>query len=130
MICVNDEIPIEYKIEAIEFWKPVDSTRKSLETVKHRFRKVTSLRQLRRWEEQVNRGGTRLQKLKKIASYTLDKFEESLEKGVTIHDIDIFRWALKAQEDINAPGFRASQSWVYNFKKAHNIVSRKVTKFI
>jgi len=50
---------------------------------------VTLLRQLRRWEEQVNRGGTKLQKLKKISSYTLEKFQEGLEKDVTIHDIDI-----------------------------------------
>jgi len=130
MICVNDDIPIEYKRNAVEFWKSADSVkRKSLETVKHRFRKVTLLRQLRRWEEQVNRGETKLQKLKKISSYTLEKFQEGLEKGVTIHDIDIARWALKAQQEI-VPGFTASRTWVRKFKMAHNIVSRKVTKFV
>ncbi|XP_026828431.1 uncharacterized protein LOC113562649 [Ooceraea biroi] len=131
MICVNDDIPIEYKRNAVEFWKPVNSIKtKPLESVKHRFRKVTSLRQLRRWQEQVNRGGTRLQKLKEIASYTLEKFKEGLEKGVIIHDTDITRWALKAQQEINAPGFTASIGWVKRFKLAHNIVSRKITKFV
>ena len=26
--------------------------------------------------------------------------------------------------------FKASRSWVYNFKKAHHIVSRTITKFV
>lgn len=49
MICINDDIPIKYKRNATKFWKPIDSIKtKSLETVKHRFWKVTSLCQLRR----------------------------------------------------------------------------------
>ncbi|EZA53597.1 hypothetical protein X777_06954 [Ooceraea biroi] len=94
-------------------YKPVNSIKtKPLESVKHRFRKVTSLRQLRRWQEQVNRGETRLQKLKEIASYTLEKFKEGFEKEVIIHDTDITRWTLKAQQEINAPGFTASIGWI------------------
>lgn len=66
MICVNDDVPIEYKKDAVNFWNPVDGGRKKLlETVKHRFRKVTPLWQLRRWQEQVNRGSSRLEKLRK-----------------------------------------------------------------
>ena len=124
-----DGIPLEYKRRAVEFWKPDNSVRpKSFETVKPRFRRSTSLRQLRRWQEQVNAGGTKLEKLKKI--YTLNKFEEGVQNNIIIHDIDIARWALKAQQEINAPGFIASRSWIQRFKIAHGIVSRKVTKFI
>jgi hypothetical protein len=131
MTCENDMIPIEYKRRAVEFWKPDDAVRpKSFETVKHKFRKLTSLRELRRWQEQVNRGGTRLEKLKEISSYTLNKFEEAVQNGIIIHDTDVARWALKAQQEINCPGFTASLRWVHRFKIAHRIVSRKVTKFI
>ncbi|KYM85602.1 hypothetical protein ALC53_04541 [Atta colombica] len=42
----------------------------------------------------------KVDKLKEI-SYTLEKFREVLEKEITIHDIDIIRWILKAQENIN-----------------------------
>jgi len=78
--------------------------------------------------EQINRGGSRVKKLKKISSYT-EKFQESLEKRVTIHDIDITRWALKAQEKINFPRFTTSSRWVKKFKMVRNIISRKI-KFI
>ncbi|XP_011858445.1 PREDICTED: uncharacterized protein LOC105555999 [Vollenhovia emeryi] len=109
MACVNDGITFEYKRNAVEFWKPHDTGKTKLfETVKRRFRKVTSLRQLQRWQEQVNRGGTRLEKWKRISSYTLDKFQEALERGVIIHDIDIVRWVLKAKEEINLPEYGAS----------------------
>jgi len=103
---------------------------RSLNSVKHRFRKVKSLCQLRKWKEQINRDGGRLKKLKEISSYTLEKFQESLEKGGAIHDIDNTRWAFKAQEKINLPGFTASSRWVRKFKRLHNIVSSKITKFI
>jgi len=85
-------IPIEHKRRAVEFWKP-DNTMKPrlLNSIKHRFRKVKSLRHLRKWKEQINRGGSRVEKLKEISSYTLEKFQESLEKGRAIYDIDIIR---------------------------------------
>ncbi|EFN77720.1 hypothetical protein EAI_08664, partial [Harpegnathos saltator] len=49
---------------------------------------------------------------------------------IIIHDIDIARWVARAQEEENAPGFTASETWVRRFKFMHNIVSRKVTKFV
>lgn len=53
MICVNDDIPIEYKRSVVEFWKSADSVRtKSLETVKHRFQKVTPITKMGRTNEQ------------------------------------------------------------------------------
>ena len=47
-----------------------------------------------------------------------------------IHDIDITRWALQAQQQVNLLGFKASHEWVRRFKLAQQIVSRKVMKFI
>jgi len=45
-------------------------------------------------------------------------------------DIDLARWAVRAQEDLNVPGFKASMRWIQKFKVIHNIVSRKITKFV
>jgi len=49
-----------------------------------------------------------------------------------VHDIDIKRWTLQAQEEIGNlnPIFKASHSWVSRFKKTYRIVSRKVTNFV
>lgn len=49
-----------------------------------------------------------------------------------VHDIDIKRWALQAQEEIGNlnPIFKASHSWIARFKKSYRIISRKVTKFV
>ena len=47
--------------------------------------------------------------------------------------IETFRqWALKAYKELgdNSMVFKASRKWIYNFEKAHRIVSRKVTMFI
>jgi len=65
--------------------------------VKSRFRKVILRKQLRRWEKQINVGGSRKKKLRQISAYTLDKFIEAIRKGAIIHDIDITRWALQTQ---------------------------------
>ncbi|KAE8738879.1 hypothetical protein FOCC_FOCC015626 [Frankliniella occidentalis] len=49
---------------------------------------------------------------------------------ITCHDLDIRRWALAAARKENCAQFKASLSWLRNFKKRHNIVSRKITKFV
>lgn len=128
-ISCNVDIPIEYKRKVIEFWRSGKKKPRKIESVKVRFRKVSSIRQLRRWEKQLNEGGNRLEKLRQISAYTLDKCNEALERGAIIHDIDIMQWALQAQQEENVPGFKASYGWVRKFKIAHKIVSRKITKF-
>ncbi|XP_067208483.1 uncharacterized protein, partial [Linepithema humile] len=103
---------------------------RTLEGVKQRFRKVYSLRQLRRWEIQVNQGGSRFEKLKQISEYTLNNFHTALENRIIVHDADLARWAIRAQENLNVPEFTALSRWIRKFKIIHNIVSRKITKFI
>ena len=130
-ICTTDtRIPYEYKKDAVDFWKSGKTRPKTLEAVKHRYRKVHSLRQLRRWELQVNEGGSRFDKLKQISEYILNNFHIALENKLIIHDADLARWAVRAQEDLNVPGFKASLRWIQKFKTIHNIVSRKITKFV
>ena len=49
-----------------------------------------------------------------------------------MHDRDLRQWTLKAYKELgdNSMIFKASRKWLYNFRKTHRIVSRKVTKFI
>jgi len=45
-------------------------------------------RQLRRWEEQLQSGGSHTDKLSYISKFTYDKFTAVVESGFMVHDID------------------------------------------
>ncbi|XP_076180640.1 uncharacterized protein LOC143153404 [Ptiloglossa arizonensis] len=131
--CVSGEsgnVDLNYKSRAVEFWRSGEKTRRTLDSVQHKFRKVKSVKQLYQWEETLARGGTRREKILSIVKYVLDKFQAAMNQGSFVHDMDIKQWALEAKEDVDLPTFKAGHTWIMNFKKAHNIVSRKVTKFI
>lgn len=49
---------------------------------------------------------------------------------LTVHDIDLRRWALAIARDVKCANFKASGKWLLNFKRMHKIVSRKITKFV
>lgn len=100
-------------------------------TVKARFKRITSKQQLYKWEKEISKGGNTEEKLKKLSEYVLSQFED-LEKSLPIHDLDIRRWVLNARNQLQLPEdfFKASDKWIYNFKQKHNIVSRKINKFI
>jgi hypothetical protein len=56
------------------------------------------------------------------------KFFHARVNFLPIHDKDLQRRALRANElDIN---FKASATFIYDFKKKYSIVSRKIMKFV
>ncbi|XP_053995669.1 uncharacterized protein LOC128885597 [Hylaeus anthracinus] len=122
----------DYKREVVNFWKSGKKRPLNFETVQKRYRRVRNRRQLYRWEEQVQKGGSRSNKLKEIAQRTLNKFIEARNRKMIVHDIHIKRWALHANQTINLQleGFQASTYWLWNFKNKYNVVSRKTTKFV
>jgi len=126
---IKIDVDLHYKQKAVEFWR---SGKKKFETVKRKYRKVTQKALLYRWEAQIVEHGTRNEKLFEISKYVLDEFQNALDKSVPIHNLDIKRWALKARNDYNLSQhlFTASSKWIYNFKRRHCIVSRKINKFI
>lgn len=128
----EDFVSLEYKKQAVEFWHSGKKRKRSLETVQHRFAKVKHRRMLYRWEEHVDNGGTRTDKLLHICEYVLEQFSSASDRCLPIHDIDLKRWALKAREDVQLHStlFKASSRWVHNFKIRHGIVSRKINKFV
>jgi len=119
-----------YKRRAVGFWKSAKKGRYSLSTVKHSFRKVKSLRQLYRWEHYIQKGGTHREKMLYISEYVLQNFKEADEEKKIIHDMDLRRWALEAKAQIDLSSFKASATWILNFKRKYRIVSRKITKFV
>ena len=60
-------------------------------------------------------------------------YERYLEKRayhIGIHDRDLRRWALQEARQIKLSGFKASPSWLYDFKSTHSTVSRKILRFL
>ena len=127
----DKDLDVDYKRRAVVFWNGGGKKRK-LNTVQHDFKYVSSERQLRRWAHQIEAGGTKRERLAQISEYVIQNLREAIDAGYILHDRDIRRWALKAYKEQGNDNmvFKASRKWVNNFKKAHHIVSRKITKFV
>ncbi|KYQ60775.1 hypothetical protein ALC60_00164 [Trachymyrmex zeteki] len=63
-----------------------------LKSVQNKFRRVSSERQLRQWEEQLHSDGNRIEKLSYISKFTHNKFTVAVESGFIVHDIDLQRY--------------------------------------
>ncbi|GJQ82637.1 hypothetical protein Trydic_g19655 [Trypoxylus dichotomus] len=64
-LCTLEEggiLEMKYKEDAVNYWKTGKKKRLSVESVRRRFRKVNSLRQLYRWEENLEKGRTQREK--------------------------------------------------------------------
>jgi len=89
---------------------------------------------LYRWERQIAEGGSRTDKLLYISQYILHQFNNASNRNLSIHDLDLKRWALKAREEVHLSLqlFMASSKWIHNFKIQHGIhfISRKINKFV
>jgi len=86
-----DKVDDEYKQKVIEYWKSRKKRKVKFENVQSKFKRLKSKRHLYRWEAQLEKGGTRNEKLKKISEYVISQFKEAVEKSITIHDVDIRR---------------------------------------
>lgn len=132
--CVSDEedLSFDYKTRAVNYWRSGKKKNLSVHSVQQKFRKVKSVRQLRRWAHYLNKGGTYREKIGQICEFTLENFKSACDAGLIIHDKDLRRWALQAKRELGFEDnrFRASRTWLTQFKKAHRIVSRKINKFV
>ena len=115
---VDDEgrqVDISRKRKAVTFWKNAKKARRTLTSVQKNYRMVKSLQQLYRWKASLERGGTNADKLAFIAEYVQQMFEEACDRRSIVHDMNL--------------RFVAGKWWIWNFKTAHRIVSRKITTF-
>lgn len=132
--CSEDEedLSYDYKRKAVEYWRSGKKKNYSVDVVNQKFKKVKSIRQLRRWANQINKGGTYKEKLARISEYTLKNMQAAVDAGFIVHDIDLQKWALQAKKEIGHEDirFKASRDWLWKFKKSHRIVSRKINKFV
>ncbi|XP_076644191.1 uncharacterized protein LOC143353999 [Halictus rubicundus] len=88
------DIDLEYKKKAVDYWKSGRKRPLHFQSVKNQYKKLKRQSDLYRWEEQINKGGCRYDKLKAIAHATLEKFIVARNNKILVHDIDLRRWAM------------------------------------
>ncbi|GMR43536.1 hypothetical protein PMAYCL1PPCAC_13731, partial [Pristionchus mayeri] len=123
------------------FYRDVDHKDKrkgkarSLPKMKNRFRAhikdANDLNDLRIFEKTGIVPKNKVDGFNLLAADLKKKFDEKIEKGVPIHDRDIRAMA----KSLNRLGdyrisFKVSRSWITRWKRHHNLVSRKVTKYV
>ena len=73
-----------------------------------------------------------MEKLHRIAEYALNNFKSAIDAGMNIHDVGLYKWGLHTKNILGFEDtrFKASDWWMWKFKRTHQITSRKVNKFI
>ncbi len=70
----------------------------------------------------------RNKKIDSIDEFVYEKFEHARDLLRPVHDIDLRRWSHQQAKSMSFNQFVASDTWVLNFKRKHDICSRKITK--
>jgi hypothetical protein len=129
---LRKQFSIEYMIKAVNYYDEINpqtgKRKRSWATVKHQFRRIPHQVYLSRFRRYLEKHGTKKQKLDQIDDHVYDMLERAREKALSVHDIDLRRWALKKAMDESLHNFVASAHWLLTFKHKHNITSRKITK--
>ncbi|GAV06499.1 hypothetical protein RvY_16475 [Ramazzottius varieornatus] len=127
----SQAVNLDYKKRAVDYWcNDTAKKRRSLSSVRNHFTKVRDERQLRDWKKQLAGGGSRFDKLKVIRFETAKQYFMAKQKRQVVKDLNLQRWAIPANNDVDLPGFTASPYWVSKFKRYYGIFDRKITKFV
>lgn len=76
----SEDVSLDDKKAAVSYWKSGKKALYSLLTVQKKFRFITSIRQLYRYEDDIKSRGNRIDKCKEICEFTMLKFNEAREK--------------------------------------------------
>lgn len=124
-----DYIPLDSKIRAVTLAK--EHPHWSLKNLQKKgCSRLKSMRYLSRWEEQIKSGGSKFDKYCIVDSWTYDRFVEARQNFHQITTRNLQQWALAAASQFQDFEFKASKTWVTEFKKKHRIRQRKITKFV
>ncbi len=93
---------------------------------------LTDEKEIWRYKNYINSGGTNYQKWFQVSEKLFNKLKIAREKYLPVHDNDLKRWALELGSEVglSRDEFKASDSWIFQFKKKFKISSRRITKFV
>jgi len=126
-----EKIPFGMKIKAVQLAElHPEWSIKSLRSKSTRLLKDRS--QLARWKIDIEKGGTRYDKLRAINNNVYDRFVEARDQRGLVTTQMLKQWAMTVAFQFLDGNFEfnASNHWVANFKKKYNISQRRVTKYV
>ena len=85
---------------------------------------------IHRFRKYIEAQATKKKKLNHIDSFVYESFKNSRQQLLSIHHIDLKRWVLKKVAELGDLTFVAGDRWLYEFKKQHCIVFRKISKLV
>ena len=122
-------IPLEYKIKVVNIAKKHPG--RSLKVLQRQgCHRLKYMKDIPRWEESIKSGGTLIDKYNTIDSWTYDRFTEARENNQQVSTRNLQQWGLSAASQFPDLNFKASETWVQEFKRKHRIRQRKITKYI
>lgn len=123
------DVPFEYMEKIINY---VDTYPKhKISTIQSHFKTVKfNCHTIARFREHLSKSGSRRQLVNRIKEHLKIKFDNSRQQFLIVHDFDLRRWAIQYSRSLGNSQFKASDSFIYNFKKEYNIVGRKITNIV
>ena len=120
----------EYKKAVVQYWRSGKRSKyRSFQSVQTIFRFVSRLGTLYEWEKEIEKSGSHRHKLTEIEAFVFQKFQDCRKRYSIVHDSDLRRWACIKASELKMK-FSASKTWLMNFKRRYQIVSRKITKVL
>ena len=100
-------------------------------TISCRFRKVKYMHYIPRFRQYIEKNDTRLEKLKQVKEFMFNEFyvKRTIEKEA-VHDADLELFAIQKARELDWHTFKASESFINNFKRENRISSRRWNKII
>ena len=128
------QFSLEYMKNVVQFYDEKDpktgKRKHSFAGVQRRFKKVKDKGYISRFRKYIETQGTKRQKLNQIDSFVYKSFHNSRQQLLSVHDVDLKRWGLKKAAELGDTSFLAGDRWLYEFKKRHHVVSRKISKLV
>lgn len=129
---VYQSYSLDYMKKALEFYGTINprTGRRAhrWKVGQHRFQRIPHQSYMARFRQYVDNEGTKRQKLDDLEDIVNENVVRSRGILCPVHGMDLKRWAMREARNMELTAFVASNNWVMNFKRKHDICSRKIIK--
>lgn len=118
--------------EIIDLWDQHPAWSWATLKAKGHAKEIPNKRTVLRWRKQIRNRTNKLAKYKMINDHVYEELIEARKSFKIVRGSHLRTWALEKLAQINDPQLKlkAGDSWLYRFKTAHNISSRKINRLV